>query len=237
MAYDASGVLIDGTIVLTPSTDTPAVSTTRDAATGGAVIDLKGTGAKGLCAVMYLPSKPTTYDDTLTGFIEESDLIGEPTSTWKTWQTVASFPIVYAMLRELWVTATTAFVSSDVGRILTASADSTSDGGHIVAFDPALLAIGGYGKIIVAMSDVNDDFSTAGDTVTATSGTGVGTQGAASVVAPSSSTGIPGQYAVRFVSTRRYVRANLTVSGGGSYGLVSVLLTDEAAWPKRHLPA
>jgi len=237
MAYDASGVLIDGTIVLTPSTDTPAISLTRDAATGGAVIDLKGTGAKGLCAVMNLPSKPTTYDDTLTGFIEESDLLGEPTSTWKTWQTVASFPIVYAMIREIWVTATTAFVSSDVGRVLTATTDSASDGGHIIAFDPALLVIGGYGKIILAMSDANDDFSTAGDTVTATSGTGVGTQGIASQVTPVASVGVPGQYVTRFVATKRYIRANLTVSTGGSYGLVSVLLTDEAAWPKKHFPA
>lgn len=232
MAFDESGVLIDGTIVLTPTTDTPAVSLTRDAATGGAAIDLKKTGHKGLCAVMICPSKPTTYDDTLAGFIEESDLLGEPTAL-KTWERVADFPVVNAMLRELYVTATTAFVASDVGRILTATTDSASDGGHIVSFDPALLVVGGYGKVVIAMTDANDDYSTAGDTVTATSGTGVGTQGAASVVTPVNG-GIPGTYVTRFTATKRYIRANLTVSSGGSYGLVSVLLTDATKFPQYH---
>jgi hypothetical protein len=232
MPNDSENILIDGTIVLTPSTDTPAVSVTRDAATGGAVIDLKKTGAKGMCAVLTCPSKPTTYDDTLTVHIEESDVLGEPTSTWLTWQKVASFPVVYAMLRELEVTATTAFVASDVGRVLTATTDSASDGGHIVWFDPALMTIGGKGKIIVAMSDANDDFSTAGDTVTATSGTGVGTQGAASIVHPNGD-GIPGKLVCRFTATKRYLRANATVSTGGSYGLVAVMLQDNAAFPSK----
>jgi hypothetical protein len=233
MPFDYENMLIDGTIVLTPSTDTPAVSTTRDAATGGAVIDLKKTGAKGVWAVLTVPSKPTTYDDTLTVNIEESDTVGEPTSTWLTWQKVASFPVVYAMLRELWVTATTAFVASDVGRVLTATTDSASDGGHIVWYDPVLETIGGYGKVIVAMSDANDDYSTAGDTVTATSGTGVGTQGAASILSPNGD-GISGVYVVGFIATKRYVRANATVSTGGSYGLVSVLLTDHSEFPVYH---
>jgi hypothetical protein len=164
--------------------------------------------------------------------IEESDILGEPTAL-KTWQAVANFPVVYAMLRELTVTATTAFVASDVGRILTATTDAASDGGVIVSFDPALLVIGGIGKVVVAMSDANDDYTTAGDTVTATAGTGIGTQGAASVVSPSPA-GIPGIYVVRFTATKRYIRANPVVSAGGNYGLVSVLLTDEAAWPKYH---
>jgi hypothetical protein len=234
MAYDANNILIDGTIVLTPSTDTPAVSTTRDASTGAAVIDLGKTSYKGLCAVLTCPLKPTTYVDDLTVHIQESDVLGEPTGL-VTWQTVASFPKVYALLRELTVTATTAFVASDVGRILTATTDSASDGGLILWFDPALLVAGGVGKVIVQMSDANDDYSTAGDTVTATSGTGVGTQGAAAVAYPFNTAGIPGRYVTRFTATKRYVRANATVSSGGSYGLVSVLLTDEAAFPAFHL--
>jgi hypothetical protein len=232
MAFDSLGILIDGSIVITPSTDTPPVSLTRDAATGAAVIDLKMTGAKGLTAVLIVPSKPTTYDDTLTPFIEESDVLGEPTSTWKTWQSVADFPIVYAMLREVTVTATTAFVASDVGRILTATTDSTSDGGHIVWFDPALMTIGGIGKVIVAMSDANDDFSTASDIVTATGGTGVGTISEASKVYPHGD-GISGIYVTRFVAKKRYIRANITVSTGGSYGLISCFLTDEYPNPAR----
>jgi len=233
MAYDASNILIDGTIVLTPSTDTPAVSVTRDAATGGAVLDLKKTGAKGMCAVLICPSKPTTYADTLTVFIEESDVLGEPTAL-KTWQAVAYFPVINAMLRLLEVTATTAFVASDVGRILTATGDTASDGGVIVWFDPALLVIGGKGFVVVAMSDVNDDYSTAADTVTATAGTGIGTQGAASLIYPSGG-GIPGVFTALFRATKRYIRANATVSTGGSYGLISVMLSDAAEFPAKHM--
>ncbi len=234
MAFDSNLILVDGSIVITPSTDTPPVSLTRDAATGAAVLDLGKTGANGLWAVLICPSKPTTYDDTLTAFIEESGILGEPTSTWKTWQTIASFPIAYAMTKELMVTATTAFVASDVGRVLTATTDSASDGGHIAYLAPELLAIGGKGKIVVAMSDANDDFSTAGDTVTATSGTGVGTQGDAAINHPNGD-GIPGIYVVRFVATKRYVRLNMTVSTGGSYGLISAFLTNNVKFPKFHL--
>ena len=229
MAYDALGMLIDGTIVLSPTTDTPAISLTRDAATGGAVVDLRKTGEKGLCAVMTCPLKPTTYVDSLTGLIQQSDILGEPTGL-STWETIASFPIVYALLREMEVTATTAFVAADIGAVIAATTDSASDAGVMVWFDPALLAIGGVGKMVVQMSDVNDDYSTAGDTVTSAD-TGVGTQTAASTVSPLTSAGIPGVYAVRFQASKRYLRASLTVSAGGSYGLVSVLLTDYAEFP------
>lgn len=230
MTIDSLGVLIDGSIVITPSTDTPPVSTTRDAATGAAVIDLKKTGEQGVWAVLTFPSKPTTYDDTVTAFIEQSDVLGEPTTTWKTWQAVADFPIVYGMTRVVDATATTAFVASDVGRVLTATTDSASDGGHIIWFDPALMTVGGKGKILVAMSDANDDFTTAGDTLTATSGTGVATQGAASILWPNGD-GVPGVFATLFQATKRYVRLNLTVSSGGSYGLIYAYLTDKAPWP------
>jgi hypothetical protein len=234
MPNDSEGILIDGSIVITPSTDTPAVSLTRDAATGAAVIDLKKTGGVGICAVLVLPSKPTTYDDTYSLDIEESDVLGEPTSGQLTWQKVASFPRVNAMLREMTVIATVAFVASDVGRVLTATADSASDGGHIVWFDPALMTIGGVGKIIVAMSDANDDFSTSGDIVTATSGTGVATMIGGSKVHPNGD-GVPGKMVVRFTATKRYLRANGTVSAGGSYGLLSVMLQDNASFPAKPL--
>ena len=229
MPNDSENCLIDGSIVITDATDTPPVSTTRDAATGAAVIDLKKTPAKGICAVLNLPSKPTTYADTLIAFIEESDVLGEPTAL-DTWQTVAAFPTINVMLRSLEVTATTAFVASDVGRILTATTDAASDGGVILWFDPALLAIGGVGKVIVAMSDANDDYSTAGDTVTATAGTGVGTQGAASIVHPNGD-GIPGNFVTRFTARKRYIRANITASAGSSFGLISCYLQDNAEFP------
>ena len=229
--YDSLGTLVDGSIVITPSTDTPAVSTTRDAATGAAVIDLKKTGHTGLCAVLVCPTKPTTYDDTLTAFIEQSDTVGEPTSTWKTWQAVGDFPIVYAMTRIIPnCKATTAFVSSDVGRVLTATTLTASDGGHIIWYDPALETIGGVGSIIIAMSDANDLYTTASDTLTATSGTGIATASAAttaSMLYPNGD-GLPGIFVTRFRATKRYVRLNMTVSSGGSYGYVSCYLAEDA---------
>lgn len=229
MAYDALGILIDGTIVLSPTTDIAAISLTRNATYGCAVIDLRKTGEKGLCAVMTCPLKPTTYVDSLTMIIEQSDILGEPTGL-STWETVASFPVVYALLREMEVTATTAFVAADIGAVIAATTDSASDAGVMLWFDPALLAIDGVGKMVVQMSDANDDYSTAGDTLTSAD-TGVGTQGAASTVSPLTSAGIPGVYAVRFQVTKRYLRAKPTVSAGGSFGLVSVLLTDYAEFP------
>ena len=233
MAFDYLGMLLDGTIVITPDTDIAPFSLTRNVVTGAAVINLKGTPAKGLCAVMNCPSKPTTYVDNMTCAIQESDLLGEPTAL-ATWKAVANFPIVYAMTRELWVTATTAFVASDVGRILTATTDAASDGGVITYIAPELLAIGGVGKIVVSMSDANDDYTTAGDIVTATAGTGIGTQGAASILYPNGD-GIPGMYVVRFTATKRYLRAAPVVSTGGSFGLVSIFLCDNAVWPIEHL--
>lgn len=229
MAYDALGMLIDGTIVLSPTTDVAAISLTRNATYGCAAIDLRKTGEKGLCAVMTCPLKPTTYADTLTMVIEQSDILGEPTGL-GTWETVASFPIVYALLREMEVTATTAFVAADIGAVIAATTDSASDAGVMLWFDPALLAIDGVGKMVVQMSDANDDYSTAGDTLTSAD-TGVGTQTLASTVSPLTSAGIPGVYAVRFQATKRYLRAKPTVSTGGSFGLVSVLLTDYAEFP------
>ena len=75
MPFDANLVLIDGTITMTATTDTPAISTTRDDTTGAAVLDLKETGAKGLVAVLVLPADLAGGSDatTLTGFIECSD--------------------------------------------------------------------------------------------------------------------------------------------------------------------
>jgi hypothetical protein len=228
MPNDYYGVLIDGSIVITSSTDTPPVSTTRDAATGAVVIDLKKTPAKGICAVLNLPSKPTTYADTLTVTIEESDVLAEPTGL-KTWQAVAAFPIINAMLMVMEATATTAFVGSDVGNVLVATTDSGAATGVIVWYDPALETIGGKGKIIIAMADSGDDYSTAGDTLTS-AGTGVATQGAAAIVYPQGG-GIPGSFVVRFTATKRYVRANMTASAGGSFGLVSCYLQDNAEFP------
>jgi hypothetical protein len=225
MPNDTEGCLVDGSIVITSSTDTPPVSVTRDAATGAVVIDLKKTPAKGINAVLCLPTKPTSYTHTLTCFIEESDVVGEPTAL-KTWQAVGSFPIINAMLRVMDVVATVAFTDAAVGTII--SDASTSDGGVVVWFDPALKTIGGKGKVVIAMSDGNDVYATPG-TATVASSRGAGTFAAAALIHPNGD-GIPGRFVTRFISTKRYVRLNMTASGG-SWGLVSCYLQDNATFP------
>ena len=74
MPFDADLVLLDGTIDFKASTDTPPTSTTRDAATGGAVIDMGKTALKGMAAVLTLPEAANGSSDNLTAFIEVSDV-------------------------------------------------------------------------------------------------------------------------------------------------------------------
>ena len=74
--FDSDLILMDGSIVATTGTDTPAISTTRDAATGAAVIDLGegGTPASGLTAVLMcslLAGGAAAY--TLTAYLQASD--------------------------------------------------------------------------------------------------------------------------------------------------------------------
>jgi len=72
--FDYNLILIDGTINMTGSTDTPAISTTRLSTTGAAVIDLGegGTPVSGLACVLVLPTAAVA-SSTLTGFVEASD--------------------------------------------------------------------------------------------------------------------------------------------------------------------
>ena len=72
MPFDENLILIDGTVDLTDTTDTPAVSTTRNTTYGCAVIDLKGTGFRGLAAVLVVPAAALA-GSTLLGYIEASD--------------------------------------------------------------------------------------------------------------------------------------------------------------------
>jgi hypothetical protein len=217
MAFDDELALIDGTVALDPTSDAEIASLTRDAY-GKVVLDVRKTGENGLVAVMLLPTAPTTYADTLTAYVQHSNHITDG------WSTISAFPVLYAAVREVWCTATTAFVSTDIGLVLTARTDSASDGGVILDFDPALLVVGGYGRILVQMSDANDDYSTAGDTLTATSGTGVGTQGIAGALTKSLSYGI---YTCQFRTNKRYIRPSVTVSAGGDFGKVAMYLVDK----------
>lgn len=74
--FDSNMILMDGTVVTTTATDTPAISATRDAATGAVVIDLGtgGTPASGLTAVMFCSDLAVGADAyTLTAYLQASD--------------------------------------------------------------------------------------------------------------------------------------------------------------------
>lgn len=72
--FDDNMELLDGSVDLNPTNDTAATSTTRDATTGAAVIDLGagGTPASGLSAVLILPAADADAD-ILTAVLEASD--------------------------------------------------------------------------------------------------------------------------------------------------------------------
>jgi len=73
--FDYNMILMDGSVSTTTSLDDPASSTTRDATTGAAVIDLGsgGTPASGLVAVMILGDDLADNSYTLTSYMEASD--------------------------------------------------------------------------------------------------------------------------------------------------------------------
>ncbi|KKK85526.1 hypothetical protein LCGC14_2772420 [marine sediment metagenome] len=73
--FDADMILLDGSIDLNAANDAVPTSVTRDAATGGAVIDIGegGTPASGLVAVLIGVDSANGSTDTLTAFIESSD--------------------------------------------------------------------------------------------------------------------------------------------------------------------
>ncbi len=75
--FDANVILIDGTVDVdsdTAASFVAATSTTRAAATGAAVIDLKETAIKGIAAVLMIPAL-TTSTDYLVATIQTSSVL------------------------------------------------------------------------------------------------------------------------------------------------------------------
>lgn len=74
--FDYNMILLDGSVDLTAATDTAPSSTTRDSSTGAAVIDLGvgGTPVGGLTAALICVDSANGATDTLTAFIEASDV-------------------------------------------------------------------------------------------------------------------------------------------------------------------
>lgn len=197
----------------------PAVVSTTADAYGAKALDVKKTGAKGMVAVMVLPTAPTTYADTLAVTIQASDYMSTD------YKTVASFPTLYALNRRLRLVSTTAFVAADIGQTMTGQ--TTGDTGVLRWYDRALETIGGEGDIIVSMVAADDLFDDASEAVHSGS-TGRGTMQKASELTEYLSYGI---YAVRFVTSKRYVRASLTPSAGCNFGGILIGIVDDWNFP------
>jgi len=219
MALDDNLILRGGSSLTALDASEAAPVALTVSADGGYCADIKKTGIHGIWAVAFFPSKPTSYTHTVTLLVQDSEHLAAG------WETIATFPIVYAMTMEMFCTATTAFTAAAIGQVIVATTDSGSATGVVLYYDTALETIGGYGKIIIAMADSGDDYSTAGDTLTmGGTGVGAGTQGAIAVLSPPPS-GFPGMLAVHFETQKRYVRC-YGVPTGGSFGLVTIYLTD-----------
>lgn len=224
MAFDALGILkglYSAALVPVDESDAVPISLTANS-DGNAVVDLKKTGAKGLAAVLIFTAISSTapYSDEGTIAIEASDELD------RGWMVVAQFKRIHPYL---WVlkdcVATTGFVALDATtpRVLTATGDGAT--GLIVSFDEALKTIDGVGDIVIEQQDVNDVYATAGDTLTATSGTGVATQGGkGEAVVPQM---VPGIDVVRFSTDKRYIRCQCT-DVEDELGTAWILLTDAA---------
>ena len=217
MPYDAKMILrgkYSSAYVNLDESDVAPTSLTVNS-DGNVCIDLgvSGTGPKGLDCILILHDQPTTYADTLTASICDSDHLDGG------WQTVMYYPVLYAYMRELVVTATVAFdASDDYGQVLTASGGG--DTGVIREISRNLMTIGGVGKIWVEMADAGDTYATENDTLTSA------VTGEATMIGTGRVIQTPRTMVRRFSTWKRYIRPTLTVSAGGDFGDVDMLVTD-----------
>lgn len=218
MPYDENLILkgkYSGAYVDLDTNDADATSLTVND-DGNLVVDLgpAGTGAKGLDCVVILHDVPVTYQDTCDIVIQDSDHLTDG------WQDLLSFPRLYCYMREVIVTATTAFVATDIG--LVATLTTGLDTGIIREFSRKLLAIGGTGKMWIEMQDAGDTYDSAADIISATAGTGVGlTVGVSRIIQT------PLTLVRRFSTPKRYIRCatTVTVVTTGNFGDVDILVT------------
>lgn len=214
---DASMLLRDGTTSDLQTGESAPTSTSKDG-DGAKVIDLKKTGAMGIIVLMNLPAAPTAFADTLTAIVQVSDY--ESTD----FKTVANFPILYALNRRLTVKTTTGYVEADIGQTVTGG--DTSDAGVIRWYDTALETVGAVGDIIVSQVAADSDFDDVDEQLTG--GTGVSNMQKASVLTEYLSYG---NFALRVVTEKRYIRTSLTATGGSNFGAVVVGLTNGWDYP------
>ena len=215
MPFDANLILrgLYGGAYVDLDTNDDAPTTIAANADGNACVDLldHGTGALGLDCIVILHDQPTDYQDTCDIVVCDSDHLAAG------WATILTFPRLYAYMREVIVTATTAFTAAgDIGQVL---ADTGTSAGIIREFSRKLLAVGGTGKVFVEMQTNADTYPTNADTLTSVGG-GVGTQvGIGRVIY------MPRTLVRRFSTPKRYIRPTCTVSATGNFGDVDILVT------------
>jgi len=182
---------------------------------GNSVVDLgdHGTGPLGMDCIIIQHDQATSYTNYADYVIEDSDnLTGG-------WGSLLTFPRVYAYIIEVIVTATTAYLATDIGQVCTES----SDVGVIREISRKLLTIGGTGKLFVEMQSSGDTYPTSGAAITTTTGTGAGTQVGAGRIPNWVSGGLT--MVRRFSTPKRYIRLGKDAPNGGNFGDVDVLVT------------
>ena len=197
MPFDANLLLIPG---LSAINQNFAPSSTG----AWGVLDIKGTGAKGLAAVQVAPRINVVYLASLEGYVEVApNLLG-------TWERIATFPTLYQYMRKVPCVCTAVPVAADVGKYLYGA--STTDDGKIIKFDPALYTVGGKGYVYVSMVDSGDTFDNAAESLVVSDAVGSGGEGTFTGTTTAISTVVePGGIEVcRFATDRRYVRWNCT---------------------------
>ena len=222
MVFDANLVLRNGTVDL-DNAEAVATSLTRND-DGAICLDLGTTvrprgdseGVIHMAATLVLPSAPSTYADTLGVVIQQSDNLTFG------WETLASFPTLYAFTRLFQLTITTAFVAADLNATITGG--TTGDTGNLLWMHPNALTVGKKAFMIVGMDAAGDVFDD-DDEVMSGNDTGVGTMNGIAVVEAKPSLSGPNTFSRGFSVTKRFLRGQLTASGSSNFGLAHLLLS------------
>ena len=221
MPLDDELMLRDGTVALDSDEDAVPVVVLAADEHGANAVDIRGTGAKGLVAVLNCPTAPTgTYGVTLVVKIQATDHY----ATDDTYVDVADFPVLWTWCRRVRTQASsTVFNGAAIGQTLTASGSGATDTGTILWYDPALEVNGGIGDIVVAMVASDDTYAVVGATLTSGDSGGIGTSLAAGEATAYRSYG---NYFVRFRTDMRYVRAYVLAGATAAWGSVQIGLTN-----------
>jgi hypothetical protein len=227
MAFDANLVLkglYGGALIPIDENDAVAISKTPNS-DGNAVVEIDGTGMKGLAAVMLLIGMTSAEAAAFINTDYANITIEASDNLLSGWETVARFHKIFYNTLEFYITATTGFVAADVGQLVTQ--ETTADTGYLISFEDALGTAAGIGKILVQPVDSADVFNEIVGKTVNSAGTGRATKtyGAGTTVRPKQQ--IPGIHVCRFATEKKYIRCNCE-DVADSIGQGWILLTDNA---------